>query len=192
MGLLSAIFGRKKTEESRAGTVFSLATAQVTLAARHQMTTTGKAGVCFRPMSSSFFTDLEREVQGLLSVGERTAQTRYKVVDDGYGFRWIILQDDDFEDLVTAAYLASQTFSEHGFEKQLLAAVFPFQMEGQEVQWIFSYRRGTFYPFVAVPGTQRRDNALEMSISAKIEGELPMEKDLERWYALWGAPFESL
>ena len=62
----------------------------------------------------------------------------------------------------------------------------------QEVQWIFSYRRGTFYPFVAVPGTQRRDNALEMSISAKIEDELPMEKDLERWYALWGAPFESL
>ena len=156
------------------------------------MTSTGKAGLCFRPMSSSFFAELEREIQGLLAVGERTAKTLYKVVDDGLGFRWIILQDEDFEDLVTSAYLSSQTFAEHGFEKQLLAAVFPFQYQGQEVQWIFAYRRRAFYPFVPMAGTQRRDNALEMSISAKLEDELPMEQDLGRWYALWGAPFSAI
>ena len=192
MGLLSAIFGRKKGQGPKADAIFSLVTAQVTMAARHQMTSTGKAGVCFRPMSSSFFAELEREIQGLLAVGERTAQTRYKVVDDGLGFRWIILQDEDFEDLVTSIYLSSQTFAEHGFEKQLLAAVFPFQYQGQEVQWIYAYKRGSFYPFVPMAGTQRRDNALEMSISAKVEDELPMEQDLGRWYALWGAPFAAI
>ena len=192
MGLLGSIFGRKKAQEPKVASMFALATAQVTLATRHQMTPTGKAGVCFRPMSSSFFADLEREVQGILAVGERTSATRYRVVDDGYGFRWIILQDDQFEDLVTAAYLAAQTFTEHGFQDRLLAAVFPFQHQRLEVQWIFNYKRGTFYPFVPMPGTQHRDNSLELSISAKIEDELPLEKNLERWYALWGAPFGAL
>ena len=192
MRLLSAIFGRKNQQGPKADALFSLVTAHMTMATRHQMISTGKAGLCFRPMSSSFFTELEQEVQGLLAVGERTAKTRYKVVDDGLGFRWIILQDEDFEDLVTSAYLSSQTFAEHGFEKQLLAAVFPFQYQEQEVQWIFAYKRGAFYPFVPMAGTQRRDNAVEMSVSAKVVDELPMEQDLGRWYALWGAPFSSL
>ena len=53
MGLLSAIFGRKKGQGPKADAIFSLVTAQVTMAARHQMTSTGKAGVCFRPVDSS-------------------------------------------------------------------------------------------------------------------------------------------
>ena len=192
MGLLSSIFGRKKPAVAPEDGLFALATAQVDLEMRHGLVPSGKAGVCFRVMSSSFFGELERELQGLLAAGERTAGTRHKVVDDDYGFRWVILADDDFEDLVTAAYIVTQAFGEHGYRDQLLAAVFPFRQDGRDVQWIYGYRRGRFYPFVPIPGAQRRDNPLELSLSAKAAGSLPMEDQVERWYALWGAPFHVL
>ena len=192
MGILGTLFGRKKQAGPNTNGIFALVTAQVSLADQHRLMPTGKAGLCFNPMDSSFFTNLEDEVRGLLEVGERTAGTRYKVVDDNYGFRWVILQDEDFEDLATAAYLAAQTFADHGFAGRLLAAVFPFEHEGREVQWIYNYRRGMFYPFIPLSGRQQRDNALELNLSSKVERELPVEKDLQRWYALWGAPFDAL
>ena len=35
---------------------------------------------------------------------------------------------------------------------------------------------------------QTRDNLLEISVRDQLQGELPMETDLSRWFALWGAP----
>ncbi len=152
MGLLSSTFGRKKSAPPENG-LFALATAQVNLEIQHGLVSTGKAGVCFRTMTSSFFGQLEEEIKGLLAAGERTAGTSYSVVDDSFGYRWVVLSDPDFEDLVTAAYLVTQSFSEHGFRDQLLAAVFPFNVDGREIQWIYGYKRGKFYPFVPIPGT---------------------------------------
>ena len=192
MGFLGSLFGGKKAPKSTTNALFALVTAQVDLEAQHGLTTTGKAGICFNPMESSFFTNLESEVKSLLAVGEETAGTRYRVLDDGYGFRWVILQDADFEDLVTAAYLTSQSFEEHDFGGRLLAAVFPFTYQGAEVQWIYVFKRGKFYPFIPLPGRQQRDNSMELSLSSKVEKTLPIEKELERWYALWGAPFSAL
>jgi hypothetical protein len=31
-------------------------------------------------------------------------------------------------------------------------------------------------------------NAEELELKAKLEGELPIEQDLSRWFALYGAP----
>ena len=152
MGLLSSTFGRKKSAPPENG-LFALATAQVNLEIQHGLVSTGKAGVCFRTMTSSFFGQLEEEIKGLLAAGERTAGTSYSVVDDSFGYRWVVLSDPDFEDLVTAAYLVTQSFSEHGFRDQLLAAVFPFNVDGREIQWIYGYKRGKFCPFVPIPGT---------------------------------------
>jgi hypothetical protein len=192
VGLLSGIFRRTKAEESKPSAVFALATARADLEARHQMKPTGKAGLCFRPQDSPFFKDLEQEVRGILSLGEDASATRYQVADDSLGFRWIILQDQRFDELVSAVHMVAQTFADHNLQGQLLAAVFPFQHQGQEVQWILNYKRGAFYPFVPLPGAERRDNQLELDLSAKVKGLLPLETDLERWYGLWGAPFSAL
>ncbi|WP_425458516.1 PspA-associated protein PspAB [Amycolatopsis rhizosphaerae] len=43
------------------------------------------------------------------------------------------------------------------------------------------------YPFAPIGGT-RRDNGLELQIRAQLEGELPVEPDLGRWFPLWSAP----
>jgi len=39
-------------------------------------------------------------------------------------------------------------------------------------------------------GDKQRDNAAEMRLGVVMEGEnIPVEKSLEQWYALWGIPF---
>jgi hypothetical protein len=54
---------------------------------------------------------------------------------------------------------------------------------------VYLYKQGTFYAFAPRPGAQRqRDNLLEIQVRDELAGELPMEKDLSRWLAVWGAP----
>jgi hypothetical protein len=66
--------------------------------------------------------------------------------------------------------------------------VFAFQdADGQPVFFVYSYKRGSFYPF-APRGDERRDNALELRLQAALSKEMPIEPQLERWYPVWGAP----
>ena len=53
--------------------------------------------------------------------------------------------------------------------------------------WSTSTSRGTFYPF-APTGPQKRDNLLEIQVRDALAGELPIEQELQRWLAVWGAP----
>ena len=59
---------------------------------------------------------------------------------------------------------------------------------GRRVGLVYLYKQGTFYAFAPHAGGQSRDNLLEISVRDQLTGELPMETDLSRWFALWGAP----
>ncbi len=52
---------------------------------------------------------------------------------------------------------------------------------------VYGYKRGTFYPFAPRPD-RRRDNTLELRVQSMVASELPLEPELERWSAIWGAP----
>jgi hypothetical protein len=52
---------------------------------------------------------------------------------------------------------------------------------------VYLYKRGTFYPF-APAGGQKRDTELELRLRGMLEGELPVESDLGRWFPIWDAP----
>ena len=43
---------------------------------------------------------------------------------------------------------------------------------------------GSFAP----AGKHKRDNALELQVRGLLADDLPIEKELGRWMALWGAP----
>ena len=58
---------------------------------------------------------------------------------------------------------------------------------GTKVGLVYLYKSGRFYPF-APTGPERRDNLLEIQVRDALAGELPIEKDLGRWLAVWGAP----
>lgn len=184
---LDALLGRTRPVRSRLEDLFALSTAHVTLTVNLQQKATGRAGICFRPVSSSRFGALQAELRDLLAVSGRESGTRVETATDPYGFQWVLLQDDDFEDLVATVHLVSLTLRDGGFGEQLLAAVFRFQDDGRPVYWIYNYKRGRFYPFVP-SGDRRRDNATELRLAAVMDRELPTEKDFERWYPLWGVP----
>ena len=58
---------------------------------------------------------------------------------------------------------------------------------GRQVGLVYLYKQGTFYGF-APTGPKTRDNLLEIQLRDELKAELPMEQDLQRWLALWGAP----
>ncbi len=189
MGLLSTLFGRNKLKKPNRERFFSIVTAADSLQGRTDLRTTDMAGIVFNPVESSFFDNLDSELRDLLRISGHATGTRFEVKDDGYGTRWVVLDDRDFEDLVTTIHLVSETIYEHGFADRLLAAVFKVEYDRRDAYWIYNYKRGSFHPMVP-SGEKQRDNAAEMRLGAMMEEErIPVEKSLENWYALWGIPF---
>lgn len=191
MGLLDILLGRTRPVKSQMEKLFAISTAQVTLAVKFEASPTGKAGICFKPVESSYFDAAEAELKSLMDVASRESGTEIRSAKDAYGFRWVLLRDENFEDLIATLHMISQTLQEHGFGEQLLAAVFEFVDENrQHIYWIYNYKRGRFYPFVPLPNKQR-DNAYELRLRAVMEKELPVEPELERWYPLWDIPLSQ-
>ncbi|MCH7786665.1 MAG: hypothetical protein IIC22_04050 [Chloroflexi bacterium] len=189
MGLLSALFGRSKLRKPNREQFFAVITAGVSLEGRTDIRLTEKAGLVFNPVESLFFDTLETELHSLLEISKQSTGTRFEIIDDSFGTKWVVLDDPDFDDLVTTIHLMGETITEHGFGDRMLAAVFGLDYGGKKAYWIYNIKRGRFYPLV-LDGPQQRDNAAEMRLGALMEEErLPMEKSLESWYALWGIPF---
>ena len=111
---------------------------------------------------------------------------------DTFGFQWLVVRDPDFEDLVTTVNLVSTELDARGFGSQLLAALFAFEdgQGGRRVYVVYGYKTGTFWPFIPTGEGQNRDNAEELRLKNELEGELPIEPQLERWLGLFDAPID--
>jgi len=186
MGFLDALLGKSKLPKAKVDRLFAISTAYITLEVNLGLKSDRSAGICFKPMESSRYAGARIEIEELLQYSCRETQTEYKLKKDEYNYLWVVLKDPDFEDLVTNIHLISQTLIEHGFGQQLLCAIYRFLGEGP-VYWIYNFKQGTYYPFVP-KGAHQRDNSLEFRLRSVIERELPIEKDVEKWYPLWGIP----
>ncbi|HHI30691.1 MAG TPA: hypothetical protein ENL17_03140 [Candidatus Methanoperedenaceae archaeon] len=188
MGLLDSFFGKTKLPESKTEGIFAVSTAQVTMEANLELLSLKKAGICFKPQASSHFERARQEVEELLELSSKDTNTSYQIVKDDYGYVWILLEDPDFEDLVSNIYLVSEGLVERGFGGQLLCALFPFKSKDKKViYWVYSFKHGNFYPFAPKPGKER-DTALEFRTRSVMEKELPLEGNSARWYPLWDSP----
>ena len=185
-----SLLGRSRPAPSKIERLFAMSTAQVTLETQLNLTSDIHAGIVFRPVESTYFEQASKELTDLLKLGTRDTGTEFKIEMDQFRFRWIILTDPQFEDLVATIHIISQTLVEDQFGEQLLASAFRFNTsDGQSVYWFYNYKRGSFYPFVPMKSGRQRDNALELRLSSAMERELPVEKELERWYPMWDIPF---
>lgn len=186
MGFLDVLFGRRRLKDARGEKLFALSSAAVTMQVELGLRPGPAAAVCFKPLSAGEFVRAENELQELLDLTSQQSGSRIRRRSDEYGYEWLIVEDKDFEDLVTTVHLVGSELKARGFGPQLLAAVFPFE-GAKRVYWIYGYKRGAFWPFV--PKEEReRDNAEELELKAKLEKELPVEQDLSRWFALFDAP----
>lgn len=176
--------------------LFGMSTAYVTMEADLGFLPVGAAALCFADVDATDFADAVDEVETILGAGEEETGTTFERRVDGHGYHWVVLRDPDPEDLVTSVHFAADTFVEEGFGSRLLAAVFGFERprNGARAYWVYSFRRGAYYPF-APTGRHERDNRLEFKLQSVLDGELDVEGDESYWYPLWpdgadGHPWE--
>ena len=187
MGLRDALFGRKKLAEPKDDRLFALTTAAVTLDVELGLKSAGAAALAFKPQSSGEFRNAVEEIDKLIDAVAESCGSRVERSTDDYGYQWIVIHDPDLEDLVTTMHTLATELTAQGFGSQLLAAIFKFEGGEKPVYWIYGFKRGAFWPFIPA-GEQKRDNATELELKAKLERELPIEQDLTRWLALFDAP----
>jgi PspAB-like protein len=190
LGLANVLFGRKKLKDPARERLFAISTARITLQTELDLKPTGSAGVCFKPLSAGEFVRAENELQQLLDAVANESGSKVERRSDEFGFEWLLVRDQDFEDLVATVHLVASELEARGFGPQLLAAVFPFEggFKEKKVYWIYGFKRGAFWPFVPTGEQQERDNAEELELKAKLEHELPIEQDLSRWFGVFDAP----
>jgi hypothetical protein len=185
---VDSILGRSKPIKASVDQLFGLSTAAITLETEFDLKPTGAAGVSFRAVSSGEFARLQKEIDDLLEASKRDAPLTWRSTTDSFGYQWIVLQSDAYSNLITTVHMVSRELVDSGFSEQLLAAIVQFKdPNGRNVYWLYNYKRGTYYPFVPA-GNQTRDNPYELRLSAVMKGELNIESDLTKWYALWGVP----
>ena len=190
MGLFEILTGKRKIKGPAPDRLFAMSTAAVTLEMTLQLHSAGKAAIVFQPLATADFesivTDMEEVLRG---TGDDTG-TQVERTDDSFGYRWMVLSDPDFEDLVVGVNVVSQALQDGGYGERILCAVFAFEERASKrpVYWIYNYKRGAFYPFVPAGTGQARDNETELRLKARMGPELPIEQELERWFPLWGIP----
>jgi hypothetical protein len=189
MGIWGALTGRTQPKQANLDSLFLVPSAAVTLQTTIGFEPTGDGSVCYRAAAGMAFEQVQREVVELLRETGDTPEVR--VSTDSYGFSWIEIDrapGADVEGLCTALHAVNTTLEAHGFGPGLLCTLVGFtDASGRRVGLVYLYKQGTFYPF-APTGPQQRDNLLELQVRDHLGAELPMEQDLSRWMAVWGAP----
>lgn len=183
---VEVLFGEGGVTGADPEDLFEITTARVTLET-NGYETVDRAGLCFSNVESTDFSAVVEDVEYLLSVSEEETQADYQVIDDEYGYKWVLISDALFEDVVTDVHMVSDTLIEEGYENYLLCAVFAFEGD-REAYWIYNFKRGTWYPF-APAGTGQRDERVEGALYELVESELDVEPDPDRRYPFWGIPF---
>ncbi len=189
MGLFDVISGKRKLKQPAPDRLFALSTAYVTFETSLDVHSTGVAGIVFQALDTADFTAILRDMEEVVRGGAVDTGTTVDSQDDSFGYRWMLLRDEDFDDLVVGVNAVSTALEAGGYGERVLCSVFAFRDARQRpVYWIYNYKRGAFYPFVPADGEQQRDNERELKLKAQIGAELPVEAELERWFPLWGIP----
>ncbi len=188
MGLWDSLMGRSRPKQAKLDALFHVPSAAITLETTLGLRPTGTGTVCYRGASGAGFAQAEAELLALL----RNASDAPDVVTstDEFGYTWLAVHDDpdDVAGLCTDLHAVNTTLEAQGFGSGLLCSVVPFAgPDGRRVGLVYLYKQGTFYPF-APTGPRTRETLLELQIRDEIADELPVEQELSRWLALWGAP----
>lgn len=192
MGLLDAILGRSKPVRPDLDQLFAVPSAALTLQAAAGFTPTGLGSVCFAGVEGGGFARLQEDVRELLDVDTGRGGVPVEFSRDAYGYTWLLARRpaDDSAALVNDLHAVNSLLQDGGFGPQLLCSLIGFRdAEGRALALVYLYKRGTFYPFAPLPGeAEKRDNQLELQVRGVLGDDLRVEKDLSRWFPVWGAP----
>jgi hypothetical protein len=189
VGFLDGVLGRRKRAPADLDTLFAVPAAALTLQAALDLVPTGRGAVAFRAPEGRAFADLAAEVRALL---DADGGPPVRVEEDGFGYTWVVVttQPPDVPGVVTDLHAVNVSLQDAGFGPQLLCSLLSFAgPDDRHLGLVYLYKQGTFYPFAPVAGDgQRRDNVFELQVRDALGADLPVEPDLARWFAVWGAP----
>ncbi|MBT2488238.1 hypothetical protein J7E96_06815 [Streptomyces sp. ISL-96] len=204
MGLLDSILGRSKPVRPDLDQLFAVPSAALTLQAGAGFTPTGLGSVCFAGVEGGTFARLQQDVRELLDAdadggaggGGGAGGIPVEFSRDAYGYTWLLARhsaDDPaaaLVDLVNDLHAVNTLLQDAGFGPHLLCSLIGFRDgEGRSLALVYLYKRGTFYPFAPLPGgEEKRDSQVELQVNALLGDDLRVEKDLARWFPVWGAP----
>jgi hypothetical protein len=189
LGFLDILRGKRELKQPAPDRLFAMSTAYVKMDMELGLKSAGKAAIVFQPLATADFDGIVKDMEEVVEGTGSDVGTKVTKTDDEYDYRWMILEDPDFDDLVVGVNAVSGAIQGGGYGDRILAAVFGFRDErDRRVYWIYNYKRGSFYPFVPAGGSQQRDNERELRLKAQIGADLPVEPELERWFPLWGIP----
>jgi hypothetical protein len=189
MGFLDVLRGKRTLRQPTEDRLFAMSTAVVSLQ-EAGLEPTAKAAMVFQPLGTTDFDQIVRDMVEVLQMTGDEAGTTIEARDDTFGYRWMVLSDPDFDDLVVGLNAVNAALRDGGYGDRVLAAVFAFRdQQGRAVKFIYNVKRATYYPFVEqAASAQSRDSEEELRLKARFDRDLPMEQDLGRWFPLWGAP----
>ncbi len=189
MGFWSTLAGRSRPKPANLDALFLVPSAAIALETTIGFKPTGDGSVCYRAAAGVAFDAVQADVVELLRSTADTPDVR--VSTDEFGFSWIVIDREpgaDVEGLCTGLHAVNTGLEGQGFGPGLLCTVDGFADHAdRRLGLVYLYKQGTFYPF-APKGPQQRDNLLEIQAKDALDGELPIEQDLSRWLAVWGAP----
>lgn len=196
------LFSRTKTPKNDWSAMSTVIKAEAKLQSLGEITPSRRAGVIYRnDENNQFQSDIKSELNTVLYVGDGATKTNFEITDDDRGMRWIVLEDGDFNDLVSSVYTVGNAIGMNGGSDNLLAAVFELYFTGTvedntyrsglRTYWIYRYDRKTFYPFVPTGDNEgERDRPTEARLGQDLRKHgLVIEKSLTEWMGLWGIPF---
>ncbi|MER5352786.1 hypothetical protein ABT093_20935 [Kitasatospora sp. NPDC002551] len=193
MGILDALFGRTKPVKPDLDQLFGVPSAALTLEAGAGLRPTGLGSVCFASVEGGAFDEVERQVRALLDADTERGGVPVEASRDAYGYSWLLARHtpEELPELVNDLHAVNSELEAHGFGPQLLCSLVGFRdADGRRpLALVYLYKRGTFYPFAPLPGGgEKRDSPLELEVNAMLGNDLRLEKDLTRWFPVWGAP----
>ena len=187
MGFLDSLLGRSKPKQADLDALFAIPDAGITLQSALGFEPTGRGAVCFRAAEGPAFAQTMQDVVALL---DNDDDPDVEVSTDEFGFAWLLTRQADLSSLATDLHAVNTSLEAQGFGPALLCSLVSFtDASGRSLALVYLYKRGTFYPFAPKPGQGRqRDNLLELQVRDLLRDELPLEPEVSRWLAVWGAP----
>lgn len=189
MRWIDSLLGRHRPRAAKLDALFGLPNAAVTLETTVGFLPAGIGAVCFRAAEGAAAARTQADIVALLDTDSDGPDVERAV--DSFGFTWLVCRQSDMSALCTDLHAVNTSLEEQGFGTGLLCSLVSFRDPSAESErrfgLVYLYRQGTFYPF-APSGEHTRDNLLEVQVRDLLTGELPMEADVSKWMALWGAP----
>src|SRR3954451_19711489 len=165
MGFLDVLRGKSKLRQPTEDRLFAMSTAVVPIQ-EGGLEPTGKAAMVFQPVGNADFAEIVKDMEEVLQLTGDESGTTISSSDDSFGYRWMVLSDPDFEDLVVGLNAVNSALRDGGYGDRVLAGGVPFRdSRARQVLFIYNIKRATYYPFVAKPSAdQSRDSEEELRL----------------------------